>query len=72
MSSVKGETRHRHLAEKTMETQVPEFRQIQRPRQVEDTSVHGDIVDVALAARGNHGDHGVPAWTANCLTIATS
>lgn len=55
-----------------METQVPEFRQIQRPRQVEDTSVHGDIVDVALAARGNHGDHGVPAWTANCLTIATS
>jgi hypothetical protein len=30
-----------------------------------------DKVEARLAGYGNHGDHGVPAWSANCLPFAT-
>ena len=30
-----------------------------------------DVVEATLAGYGNHGDHGVPAWSANCIPFAT-
>jgi urea transporter len=30
-----------------------------------------DMVGAALAGYGNRGDHGVPAWSANCIPFAT-
>lgn len=30
-----------------------------------------DLVDATLAGYGNQGDHGIPAWSANCVPFAT-